>query len=109
MYTDQDRDLLFYAACLPVRFGLALAAKHANTDQLQLAGIVALIAGLIFITVYITKSRDKQGVFGGRVWWSWTRPVHGAVLILFAILALSNSEHAWTVLMADATLAAVFY
>lgn len=52
MYTDQDRDLLFYAACLPVRFGLALAAKHANTDQLQLAGIVALIAGLIFITVY---------------------------------------------------------
>ena len=80
MYTNADRDLLFYAACVPFRAGLALAARSATQQQLKLAGAFAFIPAILFILVFIVSaqsakptnsifSRADKGAFGGPVWW----------------------------------------
>ena len=98
MYTNADRDLLFYAGCLPLRTGLALAARSATQQQLKLAGAFSFIPAILFILVFVVSaqsskanrsvfSRADKGAFGGPVWWQWTRPIHGLILLMFAITA----------------------
>ncbi len=58
-------------------------------------GLVALIASVLFFFVWLSGSRQDRGFFGGKVWWNWTRPVHAAMLGLFAVSALQGNPGSW--------------
>jgi hypothetical protein len=100
---------LFYYGCMPLRLGFAYAAYVANESHLRWMGLIALLIGVLFILVWVTKSRNVKGAFGGNVWWSNLRPIHGILYIIFAISALNGSRDGYKILLADAGLGFVSF
>lgn len=101
--------LLFIIGCLGTRSLFAYLAKQANPEQLRWLGYLALLPAIGFIYIFLTGTRPTGlEVGGGRIWWNNLRPVHAAMYLLFAYLAITGtniySVTAWHILAADVLL-----
>ena len=91
--------------CLVVRTGLALLAKWAPRHWLPWMGAIALLPSAGFFLIYAMGwRRTGAEVGGGRIWWNDLRPVHGALYLAFAVLALRRSGLAYVPLAIDVLL-----
>ncbi len=108
-WSDDDRLYLFLFGCMPLRAGIAYAAKQASPDTLVKMGHFAFIPALMFFLVFLTNTRQDKGAFGGKVWWNWTRPVHALFILLFAITASRGSRDSWRYLGIDTALGLGFF
>ena len=95
--------------CMPIRAGIAYAAKEASPETLIRMGQFAFIPALLFFVVWLTDTRQDKGAFGGPVWWNWTRPIHALFILLFAITASSGSRESWKYLATDTALGLGFF
>ena len=117
-YSDNQRILLFLIACIPIRFlivGIAFylsyktpTMSHNNTMMDTLFNInliknafyfITSIIGLGFIVTFISKK--EYGAFGGKVWWSYLRIIHGMNYLLYTYLAMNNYNNAFLILLFD--------
>jgi len=101
--------LLFLIGCLGTRSLFAYLAKQANPTQLRWLGYLAMLPAIGFIYIFLTGVRPTGlEVGGGRIWWNNLRPLHAAMYLLFAYLAITGSTvysiQAWHVLAADVLL-----
>ncbi len=94
---------LFLLGCMPVRFGLAFLAKT-NPTLLFPLGLLFLAIGIGMASIYLFNLRPTGLEAGGAIWWNNIRPVHSALYLTFAYLALTGSPKAWMVLLADTLL-----
>lgn len=100
------RTLLFLFGCMGTRLTFVWLAKNANTHQLRIMGVIALVISFGFIYIYANGLR-KTGfeVDGEKIWWNDLRPVHASTYALFGYMAINGmSEHAWKVLLADVSI-----
>ena len=94
--------LLFLLACVPLRLLLAYVAKVMPLKWLPFLGGVFLVFGLSAWYLYLSQSRmTGTGAFGGVIWWTDMRPIHGTLYITFAILAFLQVPKAYVVLLLD--------
>lgn len=106
----RKRILLFVFGCLGARLLLVYIAKTVSKDWLRILGYLALIPAAGFLYIYLTGSRKTGAeVFGDRIWWNSLRPIHAALYLLFAILAIMQYTCAWKVLLADVILGATVF
>jgi hypothetical protein len=101
MASEEQRKSLFWGVCLPLRIALTAGAKFANQEQLRVMGIIAFIPAMLFIIVWATGTRNDKGAFGGPVWWSQSRIIHGILILLFALNASVGNVDAWKWLAVD--------
>lgn len=73
---DEQRFLLFFMGCIPVRLGYAIF-------QNSRYGIwwLNILIGIMFIYKWATWKGEK-GAFGGVLWWNHMRLIHGILFIL---------------------------
>ena len=71
------RELLFWAVCIPVRYGLYL---YARTSSVLLRAFAAVV-GTRWLLGY---ENGNEGFFGGPAWWARSRPLHGALWLGYA-------------------------
>lgn len=102
MFTLTPR-MLFLLGCMPLRFGLAYLAKT-NLNLLLPLGLLFLGIGIGMASIYLFNLRPTGLEAGGTIWWNNIRPVHSALYLTFAYLALTGSPNAWMVLFADSLL-----
>ena len=102
MNTIQKRFMLFIFGCIVTRLILTFIVKNLKQKYLQIAGYIALILGISFLTIYYYNLR-KTGieVFGDKIWWNDIRPIHGILYLIFAYLAINKNKNAWIVLLID--------
>lgn len=103
------RPLLFLVGCVGVRAALAYAAYAAGragaTAWLRAMAVAALAVAAGFFLIYANGWRTTgPETFGDRIWWNDLRPVHGALYLAFAVLALRGSEAAWIPLAVDVSI-----
>lgn len=102
MNTIQKRFLLFIFGCILTRLLLAFYVKSLKQNHLQIAGYIALIPAIGFLTIYILNLRKTGAeVFGEKIWWDDIRPIHGMLYLLFAYMAINKDRNAWKVLLID--------
>lgn len=105
-----QRLLLFLIGCIGTRTALAITAKYASPDILQMMGALALLPAIGFFTIFIFKLRETGAeVFGEKIWWNNLRPVHGIMYLLFAIFAIQKKPFAWMFLAADVVFGLIAY
>ena len=83
------RIILFLFGCIGSRSGLAYGLRYVTDETIQIIlGIIMLIIGIGFITIFLFGLR-KTGieVGGGKIWWNILRPLHG-ILYIFAASSL---------------------
>jgi hypothetical protein len=102
--TLAQRFAIFFGGCVLVRLVFVLVAARVPARWLPLLGVLALLPGLGFIYIHASKRNQTGAVFGEPAWWDGLRPVHGAMYLAFAALAIFRVELAWTVLAADLAL-----
>ncbi len=110
------RILTFLFGCILIRILLATAAynaeKYKYNNLLIFLGIVTLLIGISFFTIYFdiwgrdNAEKQLQGWMDNdsKVWWNDLRPVHGALYILFSIFAFFNIKYAYLFLIIDVIL-----
>lgn len=98
------RAALFLVGCLGSRAALAWAAHAlAASPWLRALGLGGLAIAAGFFAIFAMGwRRTGPEVFGGRIWWDDLRPVHGALYLAFAALALLGRPGAWVPLGVDA-------
>tara|TARA_Y100000768_G_scaffold162854_1_gene121860 strand:+ start:2573 stop:2857 length:285 start_codon:yes stop_codon:yes gene_type:complete len=69
--------MLFWVACLPLRYALYL---HAKTKSVALR----LFAAVIGSRWVLGFERGTVGFFGGKAWWAKSRPLHGILWLAYA-------------------------
>ena len=115
MKISNSRILAFLAGCILLRIILAIVAFYLGKYHswlLQILGVIAIIMGISFLLIYediIGKaSADKQLLVwqddDTKMWWNDFRPIHGALYLLFGILALCKIELSYIVLVIDVTI-----
>ena len=91
--------------CIAFRIALLVLAyrlKGASPAHREAAAAAAAAVGVGFLAVWGRRMRAFESTArGGRVWWDDLRPLHGALYLLFAVLAYRGVEHAWAVLALD--------
>ncbi len=104
------RVLLFVVGCLGTRLALAYTAKTISLEHLRYMGYIALLPVIGFFLIYGMGWRKTGAeVFGEQIWWNRLRPLHGALWLLFAGLAIQRYPQAWYVLLADVAIGAGAY
>lgn len=103
------RALLFFGVCVLLRAGFALAAAKVPLGWLQLLGVAALGPAVGFFYIYAARRNRLGAVFGEPAWWDPLRPVHGALYLAFALLAIARVRQAWVALAADVALGAAAF
>lgn len=95
--------LLFLIGCLGTRSLFAYLANRADVQQLRWLGYLAMLPAIGFIYIFLTGSRQTGlEVGGGRIWWNNLRPLHAAMYLTFAYLAITgDTQYAWQVLAMD--------
>lgn len=110
MSSSINRVLLFLIGCIGTRTALAVLAKNATPEWLQIMGTVALVPAIGFFVIYMFGLRETgPEVFGEKIWWNDIRPIHGTLYLLFAIFAIQKKEFAWMFLAADVSFGLVAY
>lgn len=105
-----QRVLLFLIGCIGTRTALAVAAKYASPNTLQIMGALALLPAIGFYLIFMFKLRETgPEVFGEKIWWNDLRPIHGTLYLLFAIFAIQRKKFAWVFLAADVCFGLLFY
>lgn len=102
--TPTTRTAAFLLACIPLRIAATLAARHpANRRYLPHMGVVALLIGLGFATIYVFDlRRTGRETCGEQIWWNSLRPLHAALYFAFAYAAIAHKhDRAWMALAAD--------
>jgi hypothetical protein len=101
----------FLIGCIGTRSLFAYIAKQANAQYLKWLGYLALLPAIGFMYIFLTGSRPTGlEVGGGAIWWNNLRPLHAAIYILFAYLAITgNTQMAWRVLAADVVIGVVAF
>ena len=89
-YTPQQRALLFWGVCIPLRSYLALLARDGRYS-LQLRAFAAVI-GVRWLT---GLENGDEGALGGPTWWKEERKLHGALWTVYA------ATDRWQFLAAD--------
>ena len=98
----QKRFLLFLIACIGTRSLFVLIAKNAGPKYLPLLGYLALLPAIGFIYIYLTGLRKTGAeVFGEKIWWNDSRPLHSLLYFLFAYNAIIGNAKAWMYLLVD--------
>jgi hypothetical protein len=99
----QKRILLFLIGCIGVRLLFVYLAYKASPLILKIFGIIAIIIGLGFASIYLFGWRQTgPETMGDKIWWNSLRPFHAITYITFGILALNGySEVAWKILLLD--------
>jgi hypothetical protein len=72
----QDRVLLFWGVCIPLRLALA---RYGDSSALRLFGLVIGTRWMVGL------ENGNEGVFGGKAWWKEERPVHGAFWVAYGM------------------------
>jgi len=105
MNTIQKRFILFIFGCILTRLFLTFFVKNLKLKYLPIAGYIALIPAISFLTIYYYNLR-KTGieVFGDKIWWDDMRQVHGILYLLFAYFAINKNKNAWVILLIDVIL-----
>ena len=110
------RILTFLFGCILVRIILALLAYYFESNKyrtpLIIMGIVTLIMGLSFFSIYFdiagadSANKQLQGWMDqdSKVWWNDLRPLHGSFYILFSLLVFLNIKHSYVALSLDVTI-----
>lgn len=103
MRLDARLQLLFWAACIPIRLVIASAAvavevKGVRSAQLAFASIALLMSGGFFVHAVLNK---KIGINGGKAWWAPFRTVHAFTYAAYAILTLLQVKGASAILFGD--------
>lgn len=103
------RMLLFLIGCMGARTGLAYAAyaagRRPSPTWLRVMAVPALAVSLGFFVIYLAGWRETgPEVFGERIWWNDLRPVHAALYLAFAAMAVRGSPNAWVPLGLDVAL-----
>ena len=117
-YNDNHRILLFLIVCIPLRFlivGIAFYLSYKKNpiissdtifDKLLsnhffkgIFYLFTLTIGIGFINTFINNK--KIGRFGGKVYWSNLRLVHGINYLLYTYLAINNYKNAFLILLFD--------
>lgn len=104
---SQLRVPLFLIGCMGSRLALAYAAYRCRASRVVMGALAAAAAvvALGLLTIYALRLRPTgPETFGACIWWDALRPVHAALLLLFAVLALRAPARAWAALAADAGL-----
>ena len=102
MNTIQKRFMLFIFGCILTRLVLTFIIKNLKQNYLQIAGYIALIPAIGFLTIYFLNLRKTgREVFGDKIWWNDIRPIHGILYLIFAYLAINKNKNAWVVLLID--------
>jgi hypothetical protein len=91
----QQRTLLFWGVCLPVRVSFAKLAYTSTQPTLQ------LLAAAISVRWLSGTQVNTTGAFGGAVWWADERRLHG---LMWASYAATGH---WQFLAIDAVLGGV--
>ena len=97
----RSRTILFLCLCIPVRVFLVYLTKAvATTHWIAVIGGCAALISLGLMYQYIFNPH-KPGAFGGDSWWNGFRPVHSALYMAVAVLALSSPMYAYIPLAID--------
>ena len=99
---------LFLSVCLPLRIALAYLAKTQPSFLFPM-GILYLFIGLGMALIYLFNLRPTGLEAGGRIWWNSIRPVHSALYLGFATMALKQNPSAWLFLLADVIIGAIAF
>lgn len=101
------RAALFLVGCMGSRAALVYAAHAASRPGapawvLRVMGAAGLAIAISFFAIFLGGLRSTgPEVFGDRIWWDDLRPVHGALYLAFATLALHGRRGAWVPLAVD--------
>ena len=106
----QKRFLLFLFGCIGTRTLFVYLAKKANRIYLKYIGYLSILPAVGFFYLYLTGSR-KTGpeVFGNKIWWNDSRPIHGLMYFLFAYNAINGDAFAWIYLLVDVVIGLVSF
>lgn len=103
------RALVFFGACVGARLLVALAAAKVPLRWLPWLGALALLPAAGFFYIYVARRNRTGAVFKEPAWWDPLRPLHGAMYLAFALLALARVRQAWVVLAADVAIGAAAF
>ena len=81
MTSQKERDMFFWAGCMPARTGLVYVAANAEGDAKKVlrAGAAVVAAN------WLLGMQDSEiGFFGGEAWWADLRKAHGLVWALYS-------------------------
>ena len=98
-----------FVACVAVRVGLVVLARHAPAKYLPWMGGVALLAVAGFLALSLGAWTRDTGALGQRIWWTNMRPVHATLLGIFAVMAFRKMPTAYVPLAVDVTAGAVAF
>ena len=98
----QKRWLMFLGLCIPTRFLLAYIASKLSSNHLKIMGIILAILIIVWMYIYLTKSRLVGfETLGAPIWWDHLRPIHAALYFIFVIMALRGEKNAYIPLIVD--------
>jgi len=102
MNNIQKRFLLFIFGCILTRLIITFIVKNLKTKYLPIAGYIALIPAIGFLSIYFFNLRNTgREVFGEKIWWNDIRPIHGFLYLMFAYLAINKNINSWKILLID--------
>jgi hypothetical protein len=102
MNNIQKRFLLFIFGCIVTRLFITFYVKQLDKKYLPIAGYIALLPAIGFLTIYFFNLRKSgKEVFGEKIWWDNIRPIHGILYLLFAYLAINKNTDSWKILLID--------
>jgi hypothetical protein len=96
--SKNQRMVLFFGVCIPVRLLFVLIAKKSKNNVLTALIAFMISLGFMYQFNYIPT---KPGVFGGKPWWNRMRVFHATTYLCYAIFSLTGYEHAWKFLGLD--------
>lgn len=104
-----NRAYVFLLGCIGFRLFLSYVVKNLKPAYLPIAGAIALKPAIAFLILYLFDLRKTGIEAGGKIWWGQIRPIHTALLSLFAFYAFRHNKHAWKILVVDAIVGIVVW
>lgn len=102
MNNIQKRFLLFIFGCVLTRIIITFIVKNLKTNYLPIAGYIALIPAIGFLSIcFLNLRKTGKEVFGEKIWWNDVRPIHGILYLIFAYLAINKNKNSWKILLID--------
>ena len=102
--------LYFLLLCIPTRIAFVLLAYFIREKYLPYLGYVAILPAVAFLIIFIGGFRKTGAeVQGDSIWWNSLRPVHAALYIGFAYLAITKNKRSWIILMLDVIIGVISF
>ena len=105
---SSHRAALFLVVCIGTRLALVALARnvapHHAPVRYALVAFTA-VAAIGFLPHFLFGTRAVAPEAGGVAWWNPIRPLHAALIGLYAVYSLKRyDETAWLLLLADVAL-----